>query len=41
MNIINFKKFKGIFDLVRVVEVWKNLCFYLRFYAKKEGMIHY
>jgi hypothetical protein len=40
MNIINFKNFKGIFDLVCVVEGWMNLRFYLCFLWKK-GMINY
>jgi hypothetical protein len=31
MNITNFKKLEGIFDLVCIVEGWMNLCFYLRF----------
>jgi hypothetical protein len=35
MNIINFKKIEGIFDLVCVVEGWMNL----RFYEKR--MINY
>jgi hypothetical protein len=35
MNIINVKKIQGIFDLIRVVEVWMNLDFYLRFYVQK------
>jgi hypothetical protein len=35
MNIINLKKFEGIFDLVCVVEGWMNLCFYLHFYEKR------
>jgi hypothetical protein len=35
MNIINVKKIQGIFDLIRVVEVWMNLDFYLRFYVEK------
>jgi hypothetical protein len=39
MNIINFLKIEGIFDLVCVVEGWMNLCFYLCFLMKK-GMIN-
>jgi hypothetical protein len=35
MNIINVKKIQGIFDLIRVVEVWMNLDFYLCFYVEK------
>jgi hypothetical protein len=35
MNIINFKFFEGIFDLVCVMEGWMNLRFYLRFFMKK------
>jgi hypothetical protein len=36
MNIIHFKKFEGIFDLVCVVEVWMNLCFHLHLCMQKE-----
>jgi hypothetical protein len=39
MNIINFKNFEGIFDLVCVVEGWMNLRFYLCFLWKKESLI--
>jgi hypothetical protein len=39
MNIINFKKIKGIFDLVCVVEGWINLCVYLWFLMKTEWLI--
>jgi hypothetical protein len=35
MNIINFKKFEGIFDLVCVVECLMNL----HFYEKKKWLI--
>jgi hypothetical protein len=38
MNIINFKKIEGIFDLVCVVEGGMNLRFYFLF-MKKEWLI--